>query len=63
MVDIIEEKLGKKIKRQYVDSPKGDVFKTHADITKAEKELKFLPQMKFENGIGKTIDWYTNNHS
>ena len=37
MVDIIEEKLGKKIKRQYIDSPKGDVFKTHADITKAEK--------------------------
>ena len=63
MVDIIEEKLGKKIKRQYIDSPKGDVFKTHADITEAEKELKFSPKIKFQNGIEKTIDWCTNNHS
>lgn len=63
MVDIIEEKLGKKIKRQYIDSPKGDVFKTHADITKAEKELKFFPKTKFQDGIEKTIDWYSKNHS
>ena len=63
MVDIIEEKLGKKIKRQYVDSPKGDVFKTHADITKAEKELKFFPTIKFQNGIEKTIEWHMNNYS
>jgi len=63
MVDIIEEKLGKKIKRQYVDSPKGDVFKTHADITKAEKELKHFPKIKFQDGIEKTIDWYSKNHS
>ena len=63
MVDIIEEKLGKKITRQYIDSPKGDVFKTHADITKAEKELKFFPKTKFQDGIEKTIDWYSKNHS
>ena len=63
MVDIIEEKLGKKIKRQYVDSPKGDVFKTHADITKAEKELNFSPTTKFHNGIEKTIEWHMNNFS
>jgi UDP-glucuronate 4-epimerase len=63
MVDIIEEKLGKKIKRQYVDSPKGDVFKTHADITKAEKELKYFPTIKFQKGIEKTIEWHTNNCS
>ena len=63
MVDIIEEKLGKKIKREYVDSPKGDVFKTHADITKAEKELNFSPTIKFQNGIEKTIEWHMNNYS
>ena len=63
MVDIIEEKLGKKIKREYVDSPKGDVFKTHADITKAEKELNFSPTIKFQNGIEKTIEWHIDNCS
>ena len=63
MVDIIEEKLGKKIKRQYVDSPKGDVFKTHADITKAQKELNFSPTIKFQNGIEKTIEWHIDNCS
>ena len=63
MVDIIEEKLGKKIKREYINSPKGDVFKTHADITKAEKELNFSPTIKFQNGIEKTIEWHMNNYS
>jgi nucleoside-diphosphate-sugar epimerase len=60
MVDIIEKKLDKKIKRQYVDSPKGDVFKTHADITKSKNELKFLPKMNFEDGIEQTINWCKN---
>lgn len=63
MVDIIEKKLGKKIQRQYVDSPKGDVFKTHADITKSQNELKFIPKIKFENGIEKTVDWCMKNFS
>ena len=62
MVDIIEEKLGKKIDRQYIDPPKGDVFKTHADITKAKTELKFSPKIKFHDGIEKTIKWYTNQN-
>ena len=62
MVDVIEEKLGKKIDRQYIDSPKGDVFKTHADISKAKKELKFSPKTKFHDGIEKTIKWYTNQN-
>lgn len=63
MVDIIEEKIGKRIERQYVAPPKGDVFKTHADISKAQKELKFSPKIKIQNGIENTVDWYGRNHS
>jgi UDP-glucuronate 4-epimerase len=57
MVDLIEKKTQKKIQRQYLESPQGDVFKTHADITKSKKDLKFLPSMNFEKGIENTIKW------
>ena len=57
MVDLIEKKIHKKIKRQYLESPQGDVFMTHADITKSKKDLKFLPSMNFEKGIENTVEW------
>jgi len=57
MIDLIEKKIHKKIKRQYLESPQGDVFMTHADISKSKKDLKFLPSMNFEKGIENTVEW------
>lgn len=58
MVDIIETNLDSKILRDYISAPKGDVQKTHADISKAKKELKFEPKIDFKHGILKTIEWF-----
>jgi nucleoside-diphosphate-sugar epimerase len=58
MVSSIEKILGFKMKKEYIDSPLGDVQKTHADISKAKKELGFQPNIKLDEGIKKTIDWF-----
>ena len=34
----------------------GDVFKTHADITKIRKKTKIKPRTNIENGIDYFID-------
>jgi len=58
MIGVIEESLETKILRDNVDSPPGDVQKTYADISKANKELKFKPNIDFKTGISKTVDWF-----
>merc|ERR1712051_1151672 len=40
LVDLIEEQLGKKANREYIPLPEtGDVLRTNADVSLAEKEL------------------------
>ena len=37
---------------------KGDVYKTHADITKIRKHIKSLSFTSLDRGIEKFIKWY-----
>lgn len=57
MVSTIEDSLDMKIRKKFVDSPPGDVQKTHADITKAENELSYIPKVKLTDGISNCIKW------
>jgi len=57
MIAALEKSLGKKIKKNYLPSPEGDVEKTHADITKAKKELGYFPKFNLEKGIGECVKW------
>ena len=57
MVSTIENLLDMKIQREFVDSPIGDVQKTHADISKAENELGYIPKVKLTDGISNCIKW------
>jgi UDP-glucuronate 4-epimerase len=57
MVSLLERHLGTKLDREYVDSPPGDVQKTHSDISKAKKELGYEPKMTLDEGIKNCIKW------
>jgi nucleoside-diphosphate-sugar epimerase len=35
-----------------------DIQDSLADITKAEKELGYIPDIDFRKGIKQTVDWY-----
>ena len=63
IVNIIEKKLNKKAK--IINEPKNnlDVFKTHADNSRAMNLLKWVPVFNIEKGIESTVDWYINNHN
>lgn len=57
MVSLLEKHLGTKLDREYVDSPPGDVQKTHSDISKAKKEMGYEPKMPLDEGIKNCIKW------
>jgi len=57
MISAIEKSLSKKIQRNYLPSPEGDVEKTHADISKAKKELGYYPRFTLEEGVNECVRW------
>merc|ERR1712072_1536131 len=59
LVECLEKSLGKKAIRNYVPMPPtGDVLKTFADITLAQKELGYQPTTPLSVGIDRFIAWY-----
>jgi len=67
MILALEKSIGKKIEKNYLPSPKGDVEKTHADISKAQEELGYCPKFSLEQGTEECVRWcnetidYINN--
>ena len=58
MVEVLEEKIGKKAVLNKLPMQPGDVNRTFADISKAKTVLGYDPQTKFEEGIEKFLEWY-----
>merc|ERR1712050_775921 len=59
LVDCLETSLGKKGNRNYMPMPPtGDVLKTSADVSKAEKDLGYKATTPLNVGIDKFIKWY-----
>lgn len=59
LVDCLENAIGKKAIRNYMPMPPtGDVLKTSADVSLAEKELGYKPTTPLHVGIEKFIAWH-----
>merc|ERR1712151_432519 len=59
LVECLEKSLGKKANRNYMPMPPtGDVLKTSADVSKAEKERGYKPTTPLNVGIDHFIIWY-----
>jgi dTDP-glucose 4,6-dehydratase len=48
---------------EYVEDRKGHDFRYSVDWTKINRELGYEPQIKFEDGLKETIQWYLDNES
>ena len=46
---------------EYVEDRKGHDFRYSLDWTKINRELGYEPQVKFEEGLRETIQWYRDN--
>lgn len=58
MISLLENKLGKKAKRNFLDMQPGDVYATYADISLIKKDYGFSPQVSLEVGLGIFSEWY-----
>ena len=57
-IDAIEESLGKKAKRNYMDMQMGDVPATWADASLLRDLTGYRPQTDFREGIDRFVEWY-----
>jgi len=48
---------------EYVQDRKGHDFRYSVDWSKINRELGYEPQVKFEDGLRETIQWYRDNES
>ena len=64
LADLIFEQIGFRPKRINFDTsrPEG-VFSRAADLTKAKRVLEWEPKTSVDEGLKRTIDWYTSTHS
>jgi dTDP-glucose 4,6-dehydratase len=48
---------------EYVEDRKGHDLRYSVDWTKINRELGYVPQVKFEDGLRETIQWYRDNEA
>ncbi len=57
-IEIIEDAIGKKAKKNLLPMQPGDVTATYADIEDLKRDVGFEPKTTLEEGIPKSIRWY-----
>ncbi len=57
-VELIENALGMKAKKEFLPMQPGDVRESFADIAKARKMLGFEPKTTIAEGVPKFVRWY-----
>ncbi len=58
LIDVLNELLGTDVKPVHEDPRSGDVRESLADITKARTLLGYEPQVGFDEGLRRSIDYY-----
>ena len=57
-IEVLEDCLGKKAKKNYLPMQDGDVQATYANIDDLIKDVGFKPSTSIENGLSRFVDWY-----
>jgi len=56
---ILSSKFQKRIKPSFSSSPPGEIIKSRVDFGRIKKELGWKPQYSLDQGLEKTIKWFT----
>lgn len=59
-IETIEEKLGKKAKKEMLPMQDGDVQSTYADVSDLIHDFDYKPTTKLSDGIEQFVSWYTD---
>lgn len=57
-IEMLENALNRKAKKNFLPMQKGDVPITYADISKAKANLDWEPKISLKEGIEKFVKWY-----
>ncbi|BBD09384.1 NAD-dependent epimerase [Desulfovibrio ferrophilus] len=57
-IEVLEDKLGMKAEKNYMDMQPGDVPATYANVDDLVEDVDFKPNTSIEEGIGNFVDWY-----
>ena len=57
-ISAIENRLGKKIEKNFMPLQAGDVPATFADVSDLVNDLGYKPETPVQDGINKFVDWY-----
>ena len=57
-IEVLEDCLGKKAKKNFLPMQDGDVPATYANVDDLVREIDFKPQTTIEEGVRKFVDWY-----
>lgn len=58
LIGILKKLIGTTIQQTYRDDRPGDVRDSLADISKAKNAINYQPQVKIEEGLKYTLDWF-----
>ena len=61
LIQMLEERLEKKAKIEYLPFHKADMKTTSADISKAGELLGWKPEISLEQGLDESVRWYRTN--
>lgn len=57
-VNVLEQKLGREAKKEFLPMQPGDVPRTYADVSELMKDFDFKPDTSIDEGLGKFADWF-----
>jgi UDP-glucose 4-epimerase len=60
MVETLDQVMDEDVERTHIEQPEGDARHTHADPSKAKKELDFEAEKDFEEAVKECADWVKN---
>jgi nucleoside-diphosphate-sugar epimerase len=61
IVEMLNKILGKNLSPKFTPKRAGDVRKSYADITALRDKLGLRKMVDFEEGLKKTVEWFTKN--
>ncbi|MBZ5523751.1 MAG: NAD-dependent epimerase [Acidobacteriia bacterium] len=62
LIQVLEEKIGKKAVIRWLPIQPGDVPVTYADIDGLSREVGYRPHTPIEEGISRFVDWYREHY-
>jgi nucleoside-diphosphate-sugar epimerase len=58
LLGVLMDHVGVEVTPEHIESRAGDIRLSQADIAAIQADLGFAPTVTFEDGLGKTLDWF-----